>query len=110
MLQANCAPVFVLVTLRQNKKKALSDRNSPFAFRTIKLGCIKLFKHFRSFSSPGKTAVLFYKIFWIHYNTCPDEKSPKFIEPVSKCSILFEIKEGENFNHRNTWSISRIKI
>jgi len=23
---------------------------------------------------------------------------------------LFEIKEGENFNHRNTCSISRIKI
>ena len=32
------------------------------------------------------------------------------LEPVSKCSILFEIKEGENFNHRNTYSISRIKI
>jgi hypothetical protein len=31
-------------------------------------------------------------------------------EPVSKCSILFEIKEGENFNHRNTCSILRIKI
>jgi len=31
-------------------------------------------------------------------------------EAVSKCSILFEIKEGENFNHRNTFSISRIKI
>ena len=31
-------------------------------------------------------------------------------EPVSKCSILFEIKEGENFNQRNTCSISRIKI
>ena len=23
-------------------------------------------------------------------------------EAVSKCSILFKIKEGENFNHRNT--------
>jgi hypothetical protein len=32
------------------------------------------------------------------------------IEAVSKCLILFEIKEGENFNHRNTWSISRIKF
>ncbi len=31
-------------------------------------------------------------------------------EAVSKCSILFKIKEGENFNHRNTFSISRIKI
>jgi len=25
-------------------------------------------------------------------------------------AYLFEIKEGENFNYRNTWSISRIKI
>ncbi len=25
-------------------------------------------------------------------------------------AYLFEIKEGENFNDRNTWSISRIKI
>jgi len=31
-------------------------------------------------------------------------------ESFSKCSILFEIKEGEDFNHRNTCSISRIKI
>jgi len=31
-------------------------------------------------------------------------------EAVSKCSILFEIKEGENFNHRNTLSISRIAL
>ena len=31
-------------------------------------------------------------------------------EVVSKCSILFKIKEGENFNHRNTLSISRIII
>jgi len=31
-------------------------------------------------------------------------------EAVSKCSILSKIKEGENFNHRNTLSISRIKI
>ena len=27
-----------------------------------------------------------------------------------KCSFLFKFKEGENFNHRNTLSISRIKI
>jgi len=25
-------------------------------------------------------------------------------------AYLFEIKEGENFNHRNTWSISRIAL
>jgi len=34
-------------------------------------------------------------------------------EAVSKCFPLtagFKIKEGENFNHRNTLSISRIKI
>jgi len=38
------------------------------------------------------------------------EMKPESIEAVSKCSILFEIKEGEYFNHRNTSSISRIKI
>jgi hypothetical protein len=31
-------------------------------------------------------------------------------EAVSKCSILFKIKEGENLNHTNTLSVSRIKI
>jgi hypothetical protein len=31
-------------------------------------------------------------------------------EPVSKCSILLKVKEGENFNHRNILDISRIKI
>ncbi len=31
-------------------------------------------------------------------------------ETFEKCSILFKTKEGENFNHRNTLSISRIKI
>jgi hypothetical protein len=32
----------------------------------------------------------------------------KYLEPVSKCSILSKVKEGENFNHRNTLSILRI--
>jgi len=31
-------------------------------------------------------------------------------ETFEKCSILFNNKEGENFNHRNTLSILRIKI
>jgi hypothetical protein len=31
-------------------------------------------------------------------------------EPVSKRSILVQIKTGENFNHRHTLSIPRIKI
>jgi len=31
-------------------------------------------------------------------------------ETFEKCSILFKTKEGENLNHRNTLSISRIKI
>jgi len=34
-------------------------------------------------------------------------------EPVSKCFPLsagFEVKKGENFNHRNIIDISRIKI
>jgi hypothetical protein len=33
-----------------------------------------------------------------------------FAETFEKCSILFKAKEDENFNHRNTSSISRIKI
>jgi len=33
-----------------------------------------------------------------------------FLETFEKCSILFEVKESENFNRRNTRSISRIKI
>ena len=31
-------------------------------------------------------------------------------ETFEKYSILFKVKEGENFNHRHTLSISRIKI
>ena len=31
-------------------------------------------------------------------------------ETFEKGSILFKAKEGENFNHRNTLSILRIKI
>ncbi len=31
-------------------------------------------------------------------------------EIFEKCSILIKTKEGENFNHRNTFSILRIKI
>jgi len=33
-----------------------------------------------------------------------------YSEPVSKYSILPEVKKGENFNRRNTGRISRIKI
>jgi len=33
-----------------------------------------------------------------------------FIEPLSKRLSLVKVKAGENFNRRNTWSISRIKI
>jgi len=32
------------------------------------------------------------------------------LETFEKCSILFKFKEGENFNHRNTFSILRIKL
>jgi hypothetical protein len=31
-------------------------------------------------------------------------------ETFEKCSFLFKFREGDNFNHRNTLSISRIKI
>jgi len=33
-----------------------------------------------------------------------------YYETFEKCSILFEAEKGENFNHRNTLSILRIKI
>ena len=31
-------------------------------------------------------------------------------ESFEKCSFLFEFKEGENFNRKNTLSILRIRI
>jgi hypothetical protein len=31
-------------------------------------------------------------------------------ETFEKCSILAKVKEGENFNRRNIWNISRIEI
>jgi hypothetical protein len=31
-------------------------------------------------------------------------------ETFEKCSILVKVKEGENFNRRNIWNISRIEI
>ncbi len=43
----------------------------------------------------------------------PGKPEPEIIchkETFEKCSILFKFKEGENFNHRNTMSILRIKI
>ena len=32
------------------------------------------------------------------------------LETFEECQFLFKFKEGDNFNHRNTLSISRIKI
>ena len=32
------------------------------------------------------------------------------LETFEKCQFLFKFKEGDNFNQRNTLSISRIKI
>jgi len=37
-------------------------------------------------------------------------KIPMAPETFEKCSILVKFKEGENFNRRNTLSISRIEI
>jgi len=36
-------------------------------------------------------------------------KSERY-ETFEKCQFLFKFKKGDNFNHRNTLSISRIKI
>ncbi len=38
------------------------------------------------------------------------DEFPCQYEIFEKCSVLFKFKEGENFNRRNTVSISRIKI
>jgi hypothetical protein len=38
----------------------------------------------------------------------PEEGERK--ETFEKCLILFKVKEDENFNRRNTFSISRIEI
>jgi hypothetical protein len=43
-----------------------------------------------------------------HAGGNPGKKNEN-IETFEKRSILFKAKEGENFNHRNTLSISRIK-
>jgi len=40
----------------------------------------------------------------------PGEKAGLRLEPVSKRFSLVKVKADENFNRRNTWSISRIKI
>jgi hypothetical protein len=37
-------------------------------------------------------------------------ESPYHGETFEKCPFLLKFKEGDNFNHRNTWRISRIKI
>lgn len=38
-----------------------------------------------------------------------DKRKPGYShEPISKCPILFEVKEGENFDHRDIMDISRI--
>jgi hypothetical protein len=31
-------------------------------------------------------------------------------ETFEECSVLAKVKEGENFNRRNIWNISRIEI
>jgi len=38
------------------------------------------------------------------------DRNYKLFESVSKCSILSKVKKGENFNRRNTLSISRIAL
>jgi hypothetical protein len=39
-----------------------------------------------------------------------DVMTNPYIETFEKCSISLKFKEGENFNHRNTLSISRIAL
>ena len=48
----------------------------------------------------------------LHYYQALNEhkQNVKIFETFEKCSFLFKFKEAENFNHRNTWSTSRIKL
>jgi hypothetical protein len=51
----------------------------------------------------------------VKFGDGPAAVIPPFSEFVGgktfeKCSFLFKFKEGGNFNHSNTLSISRIKI
>jgi hypothetical protein len=39
-----------------------------------------------------------------------EKERRKINETFEKCSFLFKLKEGENFNRMNTLSILRIKI
>jgi hypothetical protein len=48
--------------------------------------------------------------FYIFYSGKPHSAIWPESETFEKRSILFKVKEDENFNHRNTLSISRIKI
>jgi len=58
-------------------------------------------KHEKSIQNPGSG---------LRARRKPMKKRSCYIETFEKRSILFKFKEGENFNHRNTRSISRIKI
>jgi hypothetical protein len=42
-----------------------------------------------------------------HSARCKDNPHSETFE---KCSILAKVKEGENFNRRNIWNISRIEV
>jgi len=46
----------------------------------------------------------------INKQFCFTRLEKNFLETFEKCSILFKSKAGENFNHRHTLSISKIKI
>ena len=48
--------------------------------------------------------------FYAFLKSYPNLEGDAQIETFEKRSILFKVKEGENFNHRHTLSIPRIKI
>ena len=55
----------------------------------------------------------YYSLYWMKYPDKQNDIPAKGLshhETFEKCSILFKAKEGDNFNHRNTLSILRIKI
>jgi hypothetical protein len=46
----------------------------------------------------------------MHHEYCRRSGMKCLLETFEKCSILSKVKEGEKLNHRNTLSISRIRV
>ena len=52
----------------------------------------------------------YFQNYFLLVANCKNQWMSQSNETFEKCSILFKAKAGENFNHRNTLSISRIEL